>query len=281
MTASEFHYRVSWRSDSVQPGAHPGRHGGSGLLFRWHLPLIQHPDPRRLDLRASLLDPFQACQVRVQEQRASITVFVIVDLSASMGYQGRHAKMQTVADFLTALAASAHRLGDAVGVVALAETARPLLHLPPSRQPSVIRDCAARLARLRPTGSHARGLARAARWLPGGRCLVFLLSDFHYPFSIVQQTLADLAHHALVPVVLWDDEEQAPPQDGLAMLHDMESGTERLLWLRPPLRARLQASFQQRRQKLLAVLRRHGREPLFLPHGFQAEAVTRYFLEAA
>lgn len=281
MTAAEFHYQVPWRTGSVYPGAHPGRQSGAGLLFRWHVPLIQHPDPRRIDLRASLLDPFQQAQVRVQEQRGTITVFVIVDLSASMGYQGRHAKMQTVADFLTALAASASRLGDPVGLAAIAESQRPALYLAPSRHHSVLRDLAKRLSRLRPAGANARGLAQVGRFLPATRCLVFLLSDFHYPLGFLKQALAGLAVHDVVPVVLWDEEEQSPAQNGLATLKDLESGRERLLWLRPQLRARLLASFQQRRRKLVAVLRRSGREPLFLQQGFNAEAVSRYFLGGA
>jgi uncharacterized protein (DUF58 family) len=279
--AAEFHYHVSWRTGSVYPGAHPGRQSGAGLLFRWHVPLIQYPDPRRIDLRASLLDPFQQCQVRVQEQRGNITVFVIVDLSASMGYQGRHAKMQTVADFLTGLAASASRLGDPVGLAAIAETHHPAIYLAPSRHHSVVRDLAKHLSSLRLTGANVRGLARVGQFLPASRCLVFLLSDFYFPLGFLKQTLAGLALHDVVPVVLWDEEEQSPAQNGLATLKDMESGHERLLWLRPQLRARLLDSFKDRRQKLVAVLRRFGREPLFLQRGFNADAVTRYFLRGA
>lgn len=278
---SEFVYRVAWRAGSVYPGAHPGKQAGSGLLFRWHVPLIQHPDPRRIDLRASLLDPFQACQVRLQEQRSSIPVFVLVDLSASMAYQGQQYKLKTIADFLLSLADSAHRLGDAVGFAAFAEGSRPLLYQPLSRQAQVLRDLAAQLARLKPKGSNARGLAKAGQFLPLQRSLVFFLSDCHLPLAFLKQVMASLSRHDVVPVVLWDSEEQGPEQSGLASLRDLETGQERLLWLRPPLRQRLQASYAERRTRLVRLFRRLGREPLFFKDGFHADAVSRYFLEGA
>jgi len=278
---SEFVYRVPWRAGSVYPGAHPGKQAGAGLLFRWHVPLIQYPDPRRIDLRASLLDPFQNCQVRVQEQRASIPVFVIVDLSASMGYHGQRHKLETVADFLMGLADSARRMGDAVGLAAFAEGVRPVLYQPLSRQSQVLRDLAAQLARFKPKGSNARGLAKAGQFLPTQRSLVFFLSDCHLPIPFLKQVLSSLSRHDVVPVVLWDAEEQGPPQSGLAALHDLETGQERLLWLRPALRQRMRSSYAERRQRLARLFRQLGREPLFLKDGFQAEAVSRYFLEGA
>lgn len=276
---SEFVYRVPWRAASVYPGAHPGKQAGTGMLFRWHVPLIQYPDPRRIDLRASLLDPFQTCQVRVQEQRASIPVFVIVDLSASMAYQGQQHKLKTVADFLSSLADSAHRLGDAVGLAAFAEGSRPVLYQPLSRQTPALRNLAVQISQLKPKGSNARGLAKASQFLPAQRSLVFFLSDYHLPIAFLIQVLTSLSRHDVVPVVLWDKEEALPQPSGLASLQDLETGQERLLWLRPQLRQRMQSAYAERRQRLAELFRQLGREPLFLKEGFKAEAVSRYFLE--
>lgn len=278
---SEFVYRVPWRSGNVHPGAHPGRQAGSGLSFRWHVPLIHYPDPRRIDLKASLLDPFQTCQVRAQEQRASVPVFVVLDLSASMGYAGHAHKLAIVAEFLSSLADSAHRLGDAVGLAAFAEGSRPVLYRPLSRQPQVLREAAAKLLRLQPMGSNARGLARASQYLPLRRTLVFFLSDCHLPLAFLTRTMASLSRHDVVPIVLWDREEQNPERSGLVALRDLESGQERLLWLRPQLRQRLQASYAERRTQLAQLFRQLGREPLFLTDGFRADAISRYFLEGA
>lgn len=88
MDTGEIHYKVSWRATGSYPGHHSSRQKGSGLQFCIHVPLIDAPDPRRFDIRASLRDPFQQVRVRVYLQTSSIPVYVIADLSASMNFKG-------------------------------------------------------------------------------------------------------------------------------------------------------------------------------------------------
>lgn len=274
---SEFHYRTPWRSGSPHPGVHPSRHAGGGQQFLRLANFADYPDPRRLDLRASLIDPFENYRVRLHRQRAAIDVFAVVDLSASMAYRGAAGKLDTVADFIAALALSAHRSGDRLGVAAAGNGPRPLLFLPPSRHPAAAQQLAQTLRRYRPQDAGAQGLARLEHWLPGRRALVFLLSDFHWPEHQARRILAGLARHDVVPVALWERDESLPQASGLSRLRDLESGGERLLWLRPALRRRLAETFGQRRRHLTALLRQRSREPLWLGGGFDADAVTRYF----
>ncbi len=63
-------YRLAWRSRAVRAGAHRSTHRGTGGLFRDLASLLEHPDPRRIDVRQSLRDPFEAIHVRRFEQRA-------------------------------------------------------------------------------------------------------------------------------------------------------------------------------------------------------------------
>jgi len=79
-----FQYRLATPSSRVYPGAHVGRMVSSGHLFKQHEPLIAHPDPRRIDLRASVLDVFGQYRVRVYQQHSLIDVLLLADLSASM-----------------------------------------------------------------------------------------------------------------------------------------------------------------------------------------------------
>ena len=96
-------YRVGgWR-----PGAHPGTRLGAGQEFVSHMSLYARPDPRRLDLRASLRDLSNDWLVRVHRQRASVPVHAIVDVSASMAFGARKTKLQVAADFVEALGQSA------------------------------------------------------------------------------------------------------------------------------------------------------------------------------
>ena len=105
----EFRYRLPWAVDSAFPGTHASRHAGDAQRFRGLAPLMRHPDPRRLDLRASLRDPFETLQVRVMQARSRCQVFVAADLSASMGSGGKLALLRRIA---VACAWSAARSGD-------------------------------------------------------------------------------------------------------------------------------------------------------------------------
>jgi len=89
MQTDEFLYRLPSRVGGQRSGAHPGLGQGSGGEFIAHTSLFRRPDPRRLDLRASLrrvaaLD--DDWLVRVHRQRASVPVHLVVDVSASMQF---------------------------------------------------------------------------------------------------------------------------------------------------------------------------------------------------
>ncbi len=59
--------------------------------------LYDRPDPRRLDLRASLRNIQQEWLVRVNRQQTSIPVHAVVDVSASMSFGSRRSKLEVAA----------------------------------------------------------------------------------------------------------------------------------------------------------------------------------------
>lgn len=278
MNAAEIIYRLPGRFDGFRPGAHRGKGTGEGYLFHRLAPFLARPDPRRLDLRASLADPLGNLKVRIQEQPTTLKVFALLDLSGSMAFQGDFPKAAVMADFIEALATAAHKNGDTFGVCGAAERILPELSCSPSRWPGLARRLAARLRRTQPCGVGCQGLVTAARQLPARRSLVVILSDFHMPLATIKTLLDALSVHWVVPVVIWDAREALPAPVGLARLLDAETGGERLLLIRPALRERLAANLEQRRECLLELFRRHGRSPLILDRGFSAQAVNRYFL---
>jgi len=72
------------------------------MRFAAHARLFDVPDPRRLDLRASISDMRGDWLIRTFMQPASITVHVLLDVSASMRF-GQPGKLQVAADFLLSL----------------------------------------------------------------------------------------------------------------------------------------------------------------------------------
>ena len=54
----ELHYRIGSAALGHFPGHHRSPRGNSGFEFRGHARLFDAPDARRIDLHASLRDPF-------------------------------------------------------------------------------------------------------------------------------------------------------------------------------------------------------------------------------
>ena len=277
-TVQEFHYRIATPARGGFPGHHRSRRGDSGFEFRGHAALLDAPDPRRLDLHASLRDPFGNWIVRVYSQRKSIPVTLVADLSASMGFEGRRRKQDVLADFTESLAWSSWRTGDSFGFIGCDTAVRDDLLLPQMRSRATGSLLAQTLRGLRLEGRSAQGLQAAHRHLSRQRSLVFLVSDFHLPLPEIERLLASFAHHELVPVVLWDPLEfELTATRGLAQVRDAESGQRRLLWWRPALRAKWAAHHLERREALLRVFRSQRLRPLFVEGAFSAEAVTKHF----
>jgi uncharacterized protein (DUF58 family) len=282
MTApGEFHYRLPRRLGTWRPGSHPATSLGTGQEFVAHASLYDRPDPRRLDLRASLRDIRGDWLVRVNRQRAAVPVQVIVDVSASMAFGSVRPKLQVVADFVESLGQSAFRVGDSLGMAAFDENERMDLFVPAllSRgtgvlMASLLRNCSA-------GGSGAAGLEQAALHYAGRAELIFLVSDFHWPLDRLERTLDLLASGYVVPMVVWDPAETQPPtQNGLLSIWDVESRSQRTLWMRPSLRARWIEAIAQRRAELTERLARRNIRPFHMSGEFDSEAMSRYFLEA-
>lgn len=278
--SKEIHYRITWRTRGHHPGFHRSNQGGAGLEFRGLAPLLVARDPRRLDLRSSLRDPFEQFLVRTFRQRSQVPVFLLADLSASMGFVGEHRKMDVVADLAEALAYSAHRTGDRFGFLGFDDALLTDLQMSPTHFLAAGLDLGQRLRNHEAGGHSSRGLLEAVSYLPRQRSLVFLASDFHLPLAELEQALLPLGRHACVPLVLWDRTEyERLPRFGFATVQDAETGEQRTLLMRATLRQRIQAAFLSRRQALVELFADHQSPALFLEDGFDAAAITQYFYD--
>jgi hypothetical protein len=299
-TPREFHYRLPGRVSGQRPGSHLGSSVGAGQEFVAHMSLYDRPDPRRLDLRASL----RALKdddwlVRVNRQRAGIAVRALVDVSASMSFGGRRPKLHVAADFVEALGLSGFRVGDAVGMMAFDAVERSDLFVPArvsrgigsimaavlrgledaqgagrAREPETARAASGK-------GGVTSGLEEAASHLAGQQGLVFIVSDFHWPLDGLNVVLDFFAHASVVPVVVWDPAETEPPErNALAWLSDAESGARRTLWVRPRLREEWRRAVVQRRAEIDSFFAGHGIRPFYIEGELDTEALSRYFFEA-
>jgi len=282
MTASaEFHYRLPRRLGAWRAGSHPATTLGAGQEFASHARLFDRPDPRRLDLRASLRDLRGDWLVRVSRQRAAVPVHVIVDVSASMAFGSPRPKLHRVADFVEALGQSTFRVGDSLGMAAFDEHERMDLLVPAllsrgtgALMAGLLRDCVA-------GGRGATGLMETIQRHAGRAELIFLVSDFHWPLAQLDPVLDLLSHAFVVPIVVWDHAEIAPPeQPGLLTVWDVESQSQRTLWMRPKLRAQWLEAIARRRWEIAERFAKRNIRPFHFEGEFDGDAMSRYFLEA-
>jgi uncharacterized protein (DUF58 family) len=296
MTSLAFHYFVSGHAAGGRPGAHQGRGEGTGQRFASHRRLFDHPDPRRIDVRASLRNPSGEWLVKLFKQRVAVRVHVIVDVSASMHVGAPQRKLDAVADFVEGLGLSSHGMGDALGLSAFdgvhAAPCAALNH-PPRLARGVGAAMAAQLRAVLPPPKtrHAmagEGLLACAQALAaqGKRDgLVFVVSDFHgVQAQHLHAALDTIGAAQVVPMLVWDRQEMEPPTgQGLLPLVDAETRSHRSLWMRRSLRQQWREAISTRRQALTALFAQRDcpLHELLGPGGrFDADALTRYFYES-
>lgn len=270
----EILYRPRGRFRSNLVGSHSSSEVGGFGVFRDQVSFLRYPDARRIDLRATVRDPYGQIHVRRFEQRQSIDVLAIVDLSASMRFGRACDKVSLSCGIVEALAYSATKIGDRFGLVGCDEAIRENVSLPPTRSKSMALRAAARLRDEIVDGRNAEGFLTAARSLGATRKLVCLISDFQWPRSLLPRVLDAFSPHDAIPFVIVDSLEESPPAWGLFELVDSESG-ERGIWaMRPGLRERWIEKQRERKSLLLKIAAHHCRPPIFIRDVFDPGMIS-------
>lgn len=287
----EFFYHLGWRARGFHPGTHPTRTSGGNADFQSYVPFMENPNPRRIDLRATLRSVPRQLMSRSYHERSAVAVYAVLDLSESMHFSGNCNKFKLMTEIVTSAAWSAVRNGDSFGLVACDNAVRFDLFEAPTYRPGLAEEIRAKLLISQQLGNSidktiqpltATALPLAAQLLRQKRSLVFLISDFHLPDVLISQTLSSLMPHDVIPLVLWDSSEYSNiPDWGWARVRDMEGGGESSLFLRPGLVQKIKAAYAERRKNISALCLNAGvRAPFFIEDTFRAEQLTRHLLEA-
>ena len=246
--------------------------------------LYDRPDPRRLDLRASLRDVRGDWLVRVHRQRASVPVHAIVDVSASMA-SGR-ARPSCKSRRTSSRRSATAPFGSAMRSACWPSTPRsaPICSCRAvvsrgigSVMASMLRQCRSRGRRHRGTRSTPRSAS------PGGEGLVFLVSDFHWPLERLGAVLDLLAHAYVVPMIVWDPAEIEPPARGMRSRRWATRSPARVARCGcvPKLRSAVARRGRAPARRSSTGCSRRARSVRSMSIGaFDGEAMSQYFLEA-
>jgi uncharacterized protein (DUF58 family) len=270
--------RGRFRSNHV--GTHCSAEVGGFGVFRDQAHFLKYPDARRIDLKASLRDPYGEIYVRRFEQRQAIDVMAIVDLSASMRCGRACDKAALSCQIVEALAYSATKIGDRFGLIGCDEAIRGNLFLPPSRSRSIALGAGARLRQEAFDGRSAEGFLAAAQALGATRKLVCLISDFRWPRALLSGVIDAFSAHDAIPIAIVDSLEETPPCWGLYELIDSESGARRIVAMRPALRRRWIEKERERKSLLAKIAAGRCRPAIFVRDIFDPGMISLQLMAA-
>ena len=275
---SDFQYKIYGSSKSSRPGSHKSSERGSGMEFNRLVSLQQYPDPRRLDLRASIIDPYKRWLVREFKQKSSVSVFVIVDLSASVRFNGVQNGGNLISKILTSVMKSTRRYGDRFGLIGFDNEFRQDWFIPAKQRVPLNFDT---LDLQFPHGKTKRGhkgLMEAPNWLPKERCLLFLISDFHISLNLLSYFFSRTISHQVVPIILEDEVEHSGyDRFGFAFLSDSETRRKKLVLLTKKFKDSLKENYRKRDQQLLTICRQFNYRPVKILGDFDPKELTEYF----
>lgn len=276
--AKPFEYVVPWKSASIQLGSHRGTQRGLGFEYRGNVNLVDYPDARRMDIRETIRDPFEQIQVRQFNQESTTPIYVLSDLSSSMQFTGKARKLDKAIEIATAVANAAYQAGDLFSFIGYNDEVLEDYTLPLSRDLHQSKSIIAYLQQYETMRVGTKGISEAPNFLSQDRSLIFWISDFHMPLTVIEKAMAAMSAHQVIPIVLWDDQEyKTLPKLGFSTMIDPETGLNRTIFFRKELKDKFVEQFEQRKKDLDALFLKYESPALFVDGDYNAEVFSHYF----
>ncbi|MBT3826550.1 MAG: hypothetical protein HOF49_01810 [Nitrosomonadales bacterium] len=275
-----FNYHIHWKSTGHHPGQHKSGQRGMGIEFTGHSNLLDYPDPRRIDIRQTIRDPLEQVHVRIFNQRSATPVMIMADLSSSMGYGHKKSKFQISSEIAEIITNSVIAKSDALGFIGFNDKISSQWVAPLSYRPYQTKLLIEKLKNYKSEGESHSGLKRVVESLPKDRTLVFLISDFHMPIKDIEESLASLVRHQVVPIILWNKSEfDNLPKFGLLNVEDAETCIESTIFLREKITKKIKADFKIRKGILQQTFLKYNTPPFFVEDNFKSLEMSNYFNE--
>ena len=210
-------------------GLHHNRNTGSSIEFAEHKEYAPGDDVRHLDWKAAAR--IDRLYIKRFEDETEMRTYLLLDVSASMGYQRTSiSKLEYGSMLCGALAYLLGQQGDPAGLLLFEEKTRQ--YLPPRTRPGHIRDLLGLLESAYPAGRTApEGALAQIGELAERRSLIVLLSDLLDAPPLVSDRLRQLRArgHDVVLFHLLDPDEIDLPLEDLTYFEGLEPGDDRKL----------------------------------------------------
>jgi uncharacterized protein (DUF58 family) len=223
------HIEITTRKlvDNLMSGSYKSNFKGAGVQFSEHRLYVAGDDVRHIDWKVSARsrDPL----IKKYEEERELTVFLIVDVSASKSFgTTKKMKSELAAEIGGMLAYAAAHAGDKVGMLMFAGKVEKIV--PPKRGRQhimrIIRDILSFQATTK--GTDLKGALESAQRIMKHNGVVFVISDFMAEdYEIPLKQLA--RRHDVIAINISDERETDIPDVGQILLVDPETGDERLV----------------------------------------------------
>jgi uncharacterized protein (DUF58 family) len=215
-------------------GLHRANVHGSSVEFAEHKEYSPGDELRHVDWKAyAKLDRYY---VKQYEQESQLTVYLVLDASASMKFAGGGmAKLEYAALMLAGIAYLVVQQQDKIGLVACGDRSVEVT-VPPRARTSHLHDLLNVLDAVMKKGgagdeSPAAALERIAELARRKRALIVVATDLFDPDDEVVKLLCSLRaqHHDVSVLHVLDPHERTFPYDGLTEFHALESQSRLLV----------------------------------------------------
>lgn len=275
----EIDYIFDRLAQDYASGIHPSSVTGAGFNIKGYADIFDYLDFSQIDWLVTAVSCSETPLVRILDHESSITVFGLVDVTASIGFAGVGDKMKEIAKAVASLGFSAYKVGDRFGVVAYGDKIEAYF------EPRITRTYALEIGEwiwnFKPKARSTAGLLETINYLTERPMLIFWFSDFHQPDSEIEEFLKRLdGKHDLVPLICWDSAEFAKiPRWGIGWLRDPETGEERMEFFTPRRACVFREKFNERMHRLNELFRKYQVDTLTLLDKFNVNKFTEFFIK--
>ena len=264
-----FDYKTPFLLNALRESEHKSKRQGPGSDFYKKSAFLADPNPARIDLSASLTDPFESIYVKTFRQRSKLDVLSFIDGSDSMAIPGKTDLVDTTE---TSIAHSVAARNDNYQSYLFNES---IVSLTDSDSLEKYYSVAQYHSQSHNT---AEAFSDLERLLPARRSLIFLISDFHWSNEKLYQILNTLSGHYLVPIVVWRSAEYEDfPLWRFVQIRDAETDENRLIFVTPKQKRLIEATFADRRIFLNNQFQRHNSRAFWMVDQFSAQQLSEFF----